>query len=377
MLAHSSLPLIIDNLGHNHDITADDQEGIILAFQHCNRVRRIRLCFERASILQKLINALDGEFPILESLYVMPREYNWLLNLPETFRAPYLRHLLLGSPRLTTIGNLVSKSPHPIPIAVHQNALFQWLSLMPQLEVLGITISYYFDRTASLSSLLMRTPIMTRVTLPNLRWLGFQGPSTQLKELLPQVTIPHLEKLQVYFLNKLTLSAPHQQVMNTLGNLPLNAIMLIFLEEYIDVMSYPHKGARTYTSCMTLDGRSLNWQVGSAADFCHVLSTVFFAVEHLTLKYDRQLNSSSEEPDRSQWRKLLGSFGGAKTLYVDSELVEQLSYALQPGEGESPMELLPELQELSYPAIASSLNAFTQFIDARQRAGGPVTIVHP
>ena len=100
--------------------------------------------------------------------------------------------------------------------------------------------------------------------------------------------------------------------------------------------------------------------------------------EHLTLKYDGRFRSScwDREPDRTQWRELLGSFGSVKTIHVDSELVGQLSRALRPGKGESPVVLLPELQELSYPATPSSLDTFTPFINARQKAGCPVTMVH-
>ena len=65
-----------------------------------------------------------------------------------------------------------------------------------------------------------------------------------------------------------------------------------------------------------------------------------------------------------------------KTLSVGGELVEQLSSALQLGEGESLTELLPELQRVSYSAGGASCNAFTQFIDARQKAGRPVTVNH-
>ena len=249
---------------------------------------------------------------------------------------------------------------------------------MPELEVLRIAVTHDFDDVAR--QLLLRTPIMTRVTLPDLRWLGFQGDSTQLEVLLSHVTIPHLEKLQVYFLNDQPLSTQHQQFMSTLGNLPLNTITLTFVEDYINVMTYPHKGATMYTSCITFDSSSFDWQFWSTAEFCHMLRTTFSAVEHLTLKYDRHLILSSEEPYRTQWRKLLGSFGGAKILCVDGELVEHLSRAvaaaLQPREGESPMGLLPELQELSYPAITSSLDVFTPFIDARRNAGRPVTMVH-
>ena len=124
MLAHSpSLPLIIDHLDQNCDLTAEDEEGIILALRHRDRVRRIRLRMP-VSKLQKLVNALDGEFPSLEYLYVMPQRYRRpilghevSLNLPESFRAPHICRLLLsrfaipiGSPLLRTMGNLVTLS---------------------------------------------------------------------------------------------------------------------------------------------------------------------------------------------------------------------------------------------------------------------------
>jgi hypothetical protein len=130
---------------------------------------------------------------------------------------------------------------------------------------------------------------------------------------------------------------------------------------------------------MFLGGGHLDWQVASAAQVLHTLKAVFSAVEHLTLKYDRHSISSewNNEADRTQWRELFGLFGNVKTLCVDGELVGQLSRALLPGEGESPTELLPELQELTYSAIGSSLDVFTPFIDARQKAGRPVIMIHP
>jgi hypothetical protein len=216
MLAHSpSLPLIIDHLDENHDLTAEDEEGIILALQHRDRVCRIRLR-KSVPVLRTFINALVGDFPILEYLYVRTQkdtrpivEDNMSLNLPETFRAPRLRHLLLrnfdipiGSPLLTAMGNLVTLSLTLIPASAyfHPSALLQRLSLMPQLEILGITFNSYYP-SRDVERQLLRTPITMRVTLPNLRWLAFQGASAYLEALLPQVTIPRLEKLQVYFFN--------------------------------------------------------------------------------------------------------------------------------------------------------------------------------
>jgi hypothetical protein len=306
------------------------------------------------------------------------------MNLPKTFRAPHLRHLLLtsfdipiGSPLLTTTGSIVTLSLNLIPHSAYfdPNALLQQVSLMPQLEILGIYFDYHFP--GYIEKQLLRTPIMTRITLPNLRWLGFKGASADLEALLPHVALPLLEKLQVYFFDQLTYSISHlRQFMSTAENLWHNIITLAFHPQCVEVMAYPHEGARMYTLSMSLGGRS--WQVRSAIRGFHTLRTVFSTVEHLSLKYDRRIESPRRiEPDRTQWRELLGLFVNVKTLFVDGRLVRQLSHALQPSTQESPTELLPELQELSCPVMASSDNAFIPFIDARQKAGIPVTIINP
>jgi hypothetical protein len=55
MLAHSPpLPLIIDRVDKNHCVNAADEERIILALRHRDRVRRIRLLMPIAN-MQKLI----------------------------------------------------------------------------------------------------------------------------------------------------------------------------------------------------------------------------------------------------------------------------------------------------------------------------------
>ena len=191
MLAHSPpVPLIIDHFDKYRGLTAEDEEGIILALQHRDRVRRIRL-IKLIPILQKLILSLDGEFPILEFLYVEHQRYYrpaikqiTNLNLPESFRAPRLRQLVLmnfatpiESPSLTTMGNIVTLFLSKIPSSAyfHPNALVQRLSIMPQLETLVIGFSCYNHRR-DVERQLLRSPI-TRVTLPNLRWLGFRGTS--------------------------------------------------------------------------------------------------------------------------------------------------------------------------------------------------------
>ena len=102
-----------------------------------------------------------------------------------------------------------------------------------------------------------KCPIRMRVTLPNLRWLGFKGTSAYLE------TLPHIQPL-----------------MSTTGNVRLNTIALTFRKEHLFVIAYPHKGARMLTLSMELSGRHLDWQVASTAQDLHTLRTVFFAVKY-------------------------------------------------------------------------------------------------
>ena len=65
-----------------------------------------------------------------------------------------------------------------------------------------------------------------------------------------------------------------------------------------------------------------------------------------------------------------------KILHVPNRLVGDLYCSLRLGDGEAPiMDVFPELQELSYSANDDTGDAFTAFIDMRQDAGHPVTLV--
>ena len=391
MLAHSPpVPLIIDHIDDEYFLSAEDEEGIILALQHRDRVRRIRIR-KSVSIVQKLVIALEGEFPILEHLLIEHQRFHrpvidhiTNLSFPETFRAPHLRHLVLenfatpiDSPSLTTMANLVTLALSKIPSSAyfHPNEILQWLFLLPQLEEFSISFSCY----KPVERQMLRTSMMTQVMLPNLRDFGFVGTSAYLEALLPWITIPLLERLHVYFFNRMVYTIPHlRQFMNTTRYLRLKTAMFTFFENHLSVVAYPHMGARVHTFSMELGAKHLDWQVVSAAQVFRALKTVFSTVEHLTFEYDRHFLSSewNRQADRTYWREFLGSFDKVKTLLVEDELVEQVSRALQPGDGESPTKLLPELQVLAYPRSGASRTfaPFIQFFDARQKAGRPVTV---
>jgi len=383
MLHHSPpLPLIIDHIDHSNSIATEDEEGIRLALQHHDRVRRIRLLMPIPN-LQKVIVALDNEFPMLKWLYIRPStELVTNLVLPKSFSAPHLCHLRLsnfvfpiGTPLLTSAVGIVTLSLDAISPSVffHPNDLVHRLSQMPQLKRLSITFhslvpNLNVNREQPLRSL------TTNATLPNLRWFEFKGTSAYLETLLPCITAPLLAKLQILFFNQTTFHLPHLlQFLNAAESLKFSSARLFFMEEWFTARMYPNKDVKVSALFMRVRCQGLNWQVASAEQIFSMLRSAFSEVEHLTLKFWGYRRHN--EADRTQWRNLLRSFSNVKTLRVANRLVSLLSLSLQLQDGESPMELLPELKELSYSSLRQFDNAFTAFIDARCIAGRPATVV--
>jgi hypothetical protein len=388
MLSHSPpLPLIIDYIDRGHGLTADEEAGIVLALQHRDRVRRIRLVIPMPE-LQRLVMAMDGEFPILEYLYIGPPTKHTIgLKLHEAFQA-HLRHFILinfafsvGPSLLTnttaaSLVTLVLQKIHPSAY-FRPNILLQRLSLIPHLE----TFIFGFDspvHNRAVERRLLRELDMTPITLPNLRWLGFKRASAYLEAVLPQITTPLLERLEISFLNQLIFSIPRLlQFIDEAENLKFGSAILTFHEESLCMNAYPTEGARMYTFHLEVGCRHFDWQVASAAQIVNALRTPYSAVEHLTLEYrgDFKLSEPPNEDDLLQWRSLLGSLNNVKTLSVFGDLVWELSRTLKSDKGPSP-ELLPELKGvLCHAGHASHSDAISSFINIHQIEGRPGLLV--
>ena len=388
MLAHSPpLPLVIDYI--HHHITAEDEEAIIIALEQRDRVRRIRFVNIPVLKLQKLISAIDGEYPILEYLILIDpfEERRSVCILPETLQAPHLLHLAIDcsipirSQLLGSAAGLVTlylELHHPSTY-FQPAVLLQSLSLLPQLEIL--LIGFHFPiSNRDVKRQLMRTPTMTQVTLPNLRLLAFKAVSAYLEAILSRITASRLKTFQIYYLKQLTFFVPQLlQFMGRIENLRFDRAEFNFCSERVYVKVNPSEtNIPEDAFFINVDCWHLDWQVSAMAQIFNAFSQILSTVEHLTLSHDVHNLSFEEhnEVDRTEWRKLLRSFGNVKTLRIEDGLVTELSRCLPSEGGEHPLELLPELQELTYSGSGNvNHDVFTSFIDGRQNASRPITLI--
>jgi hypothetical protein len=390
MLAHSPpLPLVIDYFHKDRDITAEE-EGILVALEQRDRIRRVRLNLPVSNLQQTLIMAIDEEYPVLEYLIMTAHstpDNSTALMLPETFQAPHLRHLTLlgftfpiGSRLLTTAVGVIRLCLFMSPSTYFQpSTLLQWISSMPQLEMLMIASTFAVPNR-DVERQLINTPITTHVTLPNLRYFAFQAVSAYLEAVVGRITAPRLEQVFIAFFKQLTFSVPRfLQFMNTAENLKPDGARFRFSSEDIHVGFYSREEPKTYVLSTCVYCWHFDWQVSSVAQIFNSLGQIFSAVEHLILEHEAHSQSSEQhnEVDLFEWHRLLRPFSNVKTLHVDDGFVKELSCCLRPDDGELPLALLPELQELRYSGSGDTGDLFTAFIDARQNAGRPVTLTRP
>ena len=112
MLAHSPpFPLIIDYNDEHDVLTVEDEEAIVLVqvakgSAWCTKsLSTLSVTFYGTTrfprqleqgLLQKLVVAMDGEYPVLEYLILgSSKQDRTTLTFPGTLQAPHLRHLTL------------------------------------------------------------------------------------------------------------------------------------------------------------------------------------------------------------------------------------------------------------------------------------------
>jgi hypothetical protein len=237
---------------------------------------------------------------------------------------------------------------------------------MPQLEMLGISFESDLPHPAD-------TVVVTHVTLPNLRVIFFHGVSAYLDGLLARITTPFLSTLKVHFVNGLTSTIPWLfQFMEPLENIIFSDFKLAFGEDCIRLEADPHQGKWKRPFTLNMMCRQKDLQVSSVVQILRTLAPLLSVVEQLTLTR-LYWHKRIESIGRTQWHELLRSFSNVKVLHVPNNFIGRVSRFLRSEDGESPLELLPNLEEITY--FETDLGqAIAPLIDERQAAGHPVCV---
>ena len=408
MLKHSPpLPLIINYQNTCATMTTEDEEGILLALEQHDRVRRIVLHAPPQDLL-KFLTAMNENFLTLERLSILSTSGDDAsLVMPKAFQAARLSHLtLLGvtlfaeEPRsLASTTSLVSLTLTDLRASpyVPPEDLAAQLQFVPLLEELSINFSVPIPRF-HIQMRGIESPI-TRATLPVLKRFIFRGVSAYLEGLLARISAPCLRKFDVTLFSQLTFALPVlSRFIDATAELRFPVAKINFNQKSLSITISDDsdreeeagraQGDSLKSLYVQVSCKPFDWQVSSAAQICNALWRMLPAVEELAIDfYEHGMPPEwRDEVDSRTWRDLLRPFKRVKKLRVGHALTLDLFRALQPDDSEQQQQLcttaaglclsllLPMLQELVLEEGCDD-NAFTAFIDARRRIGCPIELV--
>jgi hypothetical protein len=215
-------------------------------------------------------------------------------------------------------------------------------------------------------------PPQSRIVLPVLTKLAFDGTSEYSEDLVTRIDTPVLNQLHITFFPKPVFDVPHlkQFINGAKGFKPSKAAELRISPWTIHVDLQQPCG-----SSLGVRHNGFHWQVSSLALLCGQFSHLFSLVERLDLQ-------SSHTPDDrlvmpNPFLKVFQLFTATCSLHVSKELVPPIASALQELIGARATEVLPNLRDLFLEGsanIVSIMKVMEPFVDARRLSGQPVAV---
>ena len=369
----------------------DDMANIIAALEHPDRVRKIWLSRLTCPQLEGLASKMQEPFPALTMLQLSTD--GTAPALPDMFlggSTPHLQRLDLEGipfprlPRLlssaTDLSDLaLSDIPHTGYIS--PEAMVTCLSGLTRLTRLSIGFESPTSRPDRRGP-----PPLTRVILPALVWLAFEGVSEYLEDLVARIDTPQLNTLDIFFFNQLIYDV--KQLPYFIGHAGLlrpSSHAEVLINDYrINIKFHPPERtpADLLSSYLQLGTycRAVDWQVSSMAQICNQISLLPSIVEQLDIQVPDYLKSISQvDMEDTQWLELFRPFTAVRTLRIHHKLQSLIVPALQELSGERATEVFPVLDNLyleEYPPSGSDQQAIESFVAARQHSDHPVAVHH-
>jgi hypothetical protein len=380
-----ALPISIEYPCLERSITPDDEDNIIAALEHPDRVSFIAL-EPTAPLWEKIATVMLEPFPALKYLGISS----------EDGKAPVLPTTFLGgsAPRLDTIefqgipfpalptlllsaNNLGRLHLDNIPPNGYfsPEAMVAGLVAMPRLYIFSIGFQSATSHTDRMHPLLV-----TRAVLPALTCFAFNGASEYLEDLVARIDGPRLNHILVDYFDQFIdfQVAQLSKFVNRSVGRKSTLFRHAHLTFFSDKVSFqiPHADRLSPKSGPTnivIRCEGIDWQVSHMAQVLRHLSVTLSHVIHLKLELgrDHQLEGTTEDVE---WNLLLHRFSDVKTLHVSQDLAEYIAVALEDTARGMFTESLPSLDLIYLEGQPAS--SVEKFVAARQLSGRPVTVVH-
>jgi hypothetical protein len=372
------------------DRMADEEclENIMATLECRDRISFIYIRYDiGGSASEKSMAAMHEQFPLLT-------EYH-LISSSKSVSMPVLSETFLGGSAPLLVMFELRGIPFPtFPKFVLSSTRIQHLSLddipdsgyiSPEVMVTCLTalpnlrhLSIGF-RSPPPHPVKIMPPSQTRVVLPALTRLSFEGVSEYFEDFIARIDAPQSYSLTLTFFMDLIFDCP--RLHNFINRIERdNEARMEFTSQEVRVILGSRSQFMLGIKCERLD-----WQLSSMTQIFSQQLPLLSHLEYFEIRepdYSLHRIGWEDDPDMdpSQWLELFRLLIAVQSLYVSERLVHRVAAALKEVTGDAAMEVLPALRTLSLegPGLQTSSesvqDAIKPFVTTRQLINHPVII---
>ena len=365
------------------DYTTWGMDNIIAVLEHTERITQLNLDNMSSLLIDEVLLAVQAPFLALTRLVLRRSRDGKAAIVPTSFlggSAPCLQILHLDGIPVPGLPKLLLSATHLVQLYllriphsgyISPEAIATCLSVLTRLESLRIKFESPRSRPERKGR---RPPPQTRILLPVLVELRFQGVSEYLEDLVAQIDTPLLDMLTIHFFHQLIFDTPQlTQFISRTPNLrePYDAAVYFSSWDALVVIFGLDGQLQLGTICSQSD-----WQLSSVVQFfsLSLLPALNRASEDFCIIENRSHRPRwQDDIESSQWLELLQSMTAVKALRISWEFVPRIAPTLQELVGERTTEVLPAMRDLFLEELLPpGLDTIRQFTAARRLAGHPI-----
>ena len=359
------------------------------ALVHHNRVCEIYLSYLTRLQLQRLVSAMQMQFPSLIHLMLgFVQDGLPAPDLPDGFlggSAPRLQSLGLHAIGFPALPKLLSSATHLVHLTLSYTPLTSYVSLeaivtgLSALANLRSLIIVFYPTPSRPETEIRRLPPPNRIVLPALTRFEFQGISEYLEDFVARLDAPLVDFIAITIFHELTfdISQLAQFMRRTTKLQALNETHVDFYfnvnfnQCVVQIESFPSTRTSDNKSMLTIIHRESDGLLLSLAQILTSFVPSIHMVERLYL-YGRP-----QWPDDAggiQWLEFFRPFTVVKNLHISQYFARFFALALQDLVRDRAADVLPALESILLEDADPVSEAIGPFVAARQLSGHPVAV---
>ena len=375
-----AFPIVL-HLYPSRRLTPNDEDIVLAALEHPNRVSSVRL-YETDLLLEKMIALMLEPFPLLTRLFLVSR--GGAPVFPVEFlggSAPLLQEISLSGipyPALPTLllstSDLITLTLEKIPedVYISPEAMCACLAALPRLK--SFTLEFPWDTPHPDQ---IRPPPITRTVLPSLIFFHFEGDAEYLEDLVSQMDSPQLAQIDIVNLHSpANLQFPQLStfIERSVGPEPPRHAMVSIERDQICITFYRYVNRPDWFRHSVSTTIYSSYKVLDLTQVLSQFSATLFTVVGLEL-YGEAPDERLQATVDDEWLEIFRQFPALQMLLVAQEPAECVARVLNVDLGGMVAEVFPFL-DLIYleDEPASSVEAYG-LVAARRLSDRPITVV--